>query len=125
MEEEANKETEKKLEEIQKVGKDKGNKVVNDLLFAVIDVKPEPPSKSWATDASRYALTITLFLIAQSTVWFTILQYSGFNRSDSASRENSRPNGTGFPIQNAMSISCLLPCHTFIFTLNQHYLHSF
>lgn len=46
MEEEANKETEKKLEEIQKVGKDKGNKVVNDLLFAVIDVKPEPPSKS-------------------------------------------------------------------------------
>ena len=46
MEEDANRETEVKLEEIKKVGKEKGNKVIEDLLHAVIDVNPEPPSKS-------------------------------------------------------------------------------
>ena len=46
MEEDANKETEAKLEEIKKVGKEKGNKVVEDLLHAVIDVNLKPPSKS-------------------------------------------------------------------------------
>lgn len=46
MEEDANRETETKLEEIKRVGKEKGNKVVEDLLHAVMDVDPEPPSKS-------------------------------------------------------------------------------
>jgi V-type H+-transporting ATPase subunit G len=46
MEEDANRETGAKLEEIKKVGKEKGNKVVEDLLQAVMDVHPEPPSKS-------------------------------------------------------------------------------
>lgn len=46
MEEEANKEAESKLEEISRTGKEKGNKVVQDLLRAVLDVQPEPPSKS-------------------------------------------------------------------------------
>jgi V-type H+-transporting ATPase subunit G len=46
MEQEANKETESKIEEISKIGKEKGNKVVQDLLRAVLDVHPEPPSKS-------------------------------------------------------------------------------
>jgi len=46
MEEEANKETDSKLEEIKKIGKEKGNKVVEDLLYAVLEAHPEPPSKS-------------------------------------------------------------------------------
>ncbi|TID26603.1 gb [Venturia nashicola] len=43
MEEDANKETEKKISEIQSTGKGKGKKVVDDLLQAVMDVKPEVP----------------------------------------------------------------------------------
>jgi len=46
MEEDANRETESKLAEIKRVGKEKGNKVVQDLLQAVMDVNLEPPSKS-------------------------------------------------------------------------------
>ena len=46
MEEEANKDTEKKLEEIKKIGKEKGSKVIQDLLRAVLDAHAEPPSKS-------------------------------------------------------------------------------
>lgn len=46
MEDDANKDTEKKIEEIKKIGNDKGSKVVTDLLSAVTDVKPVPPSKS-------------------------------------------------------------------------------
>lgn len=46
MEEDANRETEAKLEEIKRIGKEKGNKVVEDLLRAVMNVDPEPPSKS-------------------------------------------------------------------------------
>jgi V-type H+-transporting ATPase subunit G len=45
MEEEANKETEGKLEEIKRIGGEKGDKVVEDLLRAVMDVHPEPPSR--------------------------------------------------------------------------------
>lgn len=43
MEEDANKDTEKKISEIQGTGKGKGKKVVDDLLQAVMDVKPEVP----------------------------------------------------------------------------------
>jgi V-type H+-transporting ATPase subunit G len=43
MEEDANKETEKTLVEIKSVGKSKGQKVVDDLLNAVVNVTPEPP----------------------------------------------------------------------------------
>ena len=46
MEEDANKDTEKKIEEIKKIGEEKGSKVIDDLLNAVMDVKPEVPSKS-------------------------------------------------------------------------------
>jgi Vacuolar (H+)-ATPase G subunit len=46
MEQDANKDTEKKLAEIKDISKSKGSKVVNDLLSAVIDVDPEPPSKA-------------------------------------------------------------------------------
>ncbi|KAF2453485.1 vacuolar ATP synthase subunit G [Lineolata rhizophorae] len=42
-EEEANKETEVKLKEIKQIGGSKGGKVVEDLLTAVVSVKPEPP----------------------------------------------------------------------------------
>ena len=45
MEEDANKDTEKKLAEIKKLGKSKGSKVVDDLLNAVTNVIPEPPSQ--------------------------------------------------------------------------------
>ncbi|QIW97552.1 hypothetical protein AMS68_003070 [Peltaster fructicola] len=45
-EEDADKDTDKKLAEIKKVGKDTGPKVISDLLKAVMDVKPEPPSKT-------------------------------------------------------------------------------
>jgi V-type H+-transporting ATPase subunit G len=43
MEEDANKDTEKKISEIKGTGKGKGQKVVDDLLQAVMDVKPEVP----------------------------------------------------------------------------------
>ncbi|QDS70951.1 hypothetical protein FKW77_007062 [Venturia effusa] len=43
MEEDANKDTEKKIAEIKGTGKEKGKKVVDDLLQAVMDVKPEAP----------------------------------------------------------------------------------
>ena len=43
MEEDANKETEKTLVEIKSIGKSKGQKVVDDLLNAVVNVTPEPP----------------------------------------------------------------------------------
>jgi hypothetical protein len=42
MEHEANKETEKKLAEIDEIGKSKGAKVVEDLLNAVVNVHAEP-----------------------------------------------------------------------------------
>lgn len=44
MEEDATKETEKKISEIKGTGKGKGKKVVDDLLQAVMDVKPEVPA---------------------------------------------------------------------------------
>lgn len=43
MEDDANKDTEKKISEIQSTGKGKGKKVVDDLLQDVMDVKPEVP----------------------------------------------------------------------------------
>lgn len=46
MEEDAGKDTEKKIAEIKTIGKDKGSKVVDDLLNAVTNVKPVAPSKS-------------------------------------------------------------------------------
>ncbi|KAL1848765.1 H(+)-transporting V1 sector ATPase subunit G [Paecilomyces lecythidis] len=44
-EEEANKEAEVKLEEIKKLGGAKGDKVVEDLLHAVVNVQAEVPEK--------------------------------------------------------------------------------
>ncbi|KAK7520514.1 vacuolar ATPase [Phyllosticta citriasiana] len=44
-EEEANKETEAKLKDIKDIGSKSGSKVVEQLLAAVTDVKPEPPAK--------------------------------------------------------------------------------
>lgn len=41
----AEKETKKELDEINQIGKKTGPKVVDDLLKAVVDVRPEPPSK--------------------------------------------------------------------------------
>ncbi len=46
MEEDANKDAQKQIEEIKKIGKEKGPKVVDDLLNAVTNVKPVPPTKS-------------------------------------------------------------------------------
>jgi len=46
MEEDASKDTDKKITEIKKIGKDKGSKVVDDLLNAVTNVKPVAPAKS-------------------------------------------------------------------------------
>jgi V-type H+-transporting ATPase subunit G len=46
MEEDANKDTQKQIEEIKKIGKEKGSKVVDDLLNAVTNIKPVPPTKS-------------------------------------------------------------------------------
>jgi len=43
MEEDANKDTEKKIAEIKKTRQEKGTKVVDDLLQAVMDVKPQVP----------------------------------------------------------------------------------
>ena len=46
MEDDANIETDKKIEDIKKLGKEKGNKVVEDLLNAVTNVKLIVPEKS-------------------------------------------------------------------------------
>lgn len=43
-EEEANKEAESQLEEIKVAGKKSGDKVIKDLIYAVVEVKPEVPS---------------------------------------------------------------------------------
>lgn len=45
-EEEANKETEVKLKEIKAVEGKEGSKVIEDLLKAVTEVKPEIPDRS-------------------------------------------------------------------------------
>ncbi|KAL1631201.1 lipase 2 [Neofusicoccum ribis] len=42
--EEADKATDVKLKEIKEIGKKSGNKVIEDLLKAVTDVKAEPPA---------------------------------------------------------------------------------
>ncbi|OCK77534.1 vacuolar ATPase [Lepidopterella palustris CBS 459.81] len=42
-EEDANKEADLKVKEIQEIGKKTGSKVVDQLLEAVMNVKPEPP----------------------------------------------------------------------------------
>ncbi|KAJ6015820.1 V-type proton ATPase subunit G [Penicillium herquei] len=44
-EEDANKEAEEKLKEIQSAGQKQGDKVVEDLIKATTDVKPEVPEK--------------------------------------------------------------------------------
>ena len=44
-EDEANKEAEAKLEEIRTAGKEKGDKVVEDLISATVNVNPEVPQK--------------------------------------------------------------------------------
>ncbi|KAF1988531.1 hypothetical protein K402DRAFT_25566 [Aulographum hederae CBS 113979] len=44
-EEKSNTETEEKLKEIKELGNKTGSKVVDDLLKAITDVKPAPPSK--------------------------------------------------------------------------------
>ncbi|KAL2222311.1 G subunit of V-type ATPase [Thermoascus aurantiacus ATCC 26904] len=44
-EEEANREAEAKLQEIREAGKKMGDKVVNDLVSAAVNVKPEVPEK--------------------------------------------------------------------------------
>ncbi|GFF48418.1 conserved hypothetical protein [Aspergillus udagawae] len=44
-EEDANKEAEAKLQEIQAAGNEKGGKVVDDLINAVVDVKPQASDK--------------------------------------------------------------------------------
>ncbi|KAK5134606.1 H(+)-transporting V1 sector ATPase subunit G [Meristemomyces frigidus] len=44
-EEQAEKDTQKELDEIKQIGKKTGPKVVQDLIRAVMDVKPEVPSR--------------------------------------------------------------------------------
>lgn len=44
-EEDADKDTEKQLEEIKKIGESTGGKVVEDLLIAVMEVKPVVPDR--------------------------------------------------------------------------------
>jgi V-type H+-transporting ATPase subunit G len=44
-EEDANKEAEEKLKEIEAAGKKHGDKVVEDLIKATTDVKPQVPEK--------------------------------------------------------------------------------
>jgi V-type H+-transporting ATPase subunit G len=44
-EEDADKDTEKKLEEIQQIGKKTGPQVVDQLLKAVMDVRPQVPDR--------------------------------------------------------------------------------
>ncbi|KAI9368285.1 H+-ATPase G subunit-domain-containing protein [Aspergillus egyptiacus] len=50
-EEDANQEAEVKTEEIKKAGKEKGPKVVDKLIQALVDVKPEPSEKIIVTKA--------------------------------------------------------------------------
>lgn len=45
-EDDANKETEEKVNEIKSIGEKEGDKVVESLLRAVTDVNPQPPEKS-------------------------------------------------------------------------------
>lgn len=45
-EDEANKEAEAKIKEIKAAGKKSQDKVVSDLLKAIFEVKPVPPSKA-------------------------------------------------------------------------------
>ena len=49
MEEETNKETEEQVEEIKNIANEKGDKVVDDLIDAVINVNTEPPTNVSAT----------------------------------------------------------------------------
>lgn len=44
-EDDANQEAEMKLQDIKKVGRSKGDQVVDDLIHAVMDVRPEVPQK--------------------------------------------------------------------------------
>ena len=44
-EEDADKDTEKKLEEIKQIGKKTGPQVVDELLKAVMDVRPQVPDR--------------------------------------------------------------------------------
>ena len=44
-EEEAAKEAERRVEEIKRLGKESGDKVVEDLLKIIMDVKPEVPDR--------------------------------------------------------------------------------
>lgn len=44
-EEDAEKDTQKKLEEIKQIGSKTGPKVVDDLLKAVMDVRPQVPDR--------------------------------------------------------------------------------
>lgn len=44
-EEQAEKDTEKQLDEIKGIGKKTGPQVVDDLLKAVVDVRPEVPTR--------------------------------------------------------------------------------
>ncbi|PLB49606.1 V-type ATPase [Aspergillus steynii IBT 23096] len=44
-EDDSNKEAEVKLQEIKDAGSNKGSKVVDDLIHATVDVKPEPSEK--------------------------------------------------------------------------------
>lgn len=44
-EEDANKEAEAKLAEIKDAGSKKGDKVVEDLIYAMVNVNPEVPDK--------------------------------------------------------------------------------
>lgn len=45
-EEAANKETDEKLEEIKSIGEKEGDAVIENLLRAVTDVRPEAPDRS-------------------------------------------------------------------------------
>lgn len=44
-EEDAKKDTDVKVKEIDELGKKKGGEVVNQLIAAVVNAHPEPPSK--------------------------------------------------------------------------------
>lgn len=44
-EEQAEKDTQKKLDEIKQIGQKTGPKVVDDLINAVVDVRPQVPDK--------------------------------------------------------------------------------
>ena len=44
-EQQADQDTQKKLEEIKRIEKESGSKVVDDLIHAVVDVNPQVPDK--------------------------------------------------------------------------------